>query len=88
MFTLGTQSAQTTQLAASGSSALWLVVIGVILVAVLLAAFAYGRRRAAARRTPSTPGPDPRHGPSQSQAQRGETWQTIDDDPDQGNPRP
>ncbi|EPH43123.1 DUF6479 family protein [Streptomyces aurantiacus] len=88
MVTQGTQSAQTTQLAASGSSALWLVVIGVILVALLLTAFAYGRRRAADRRTPSTPGPGPRHGRPDSQAQRGETWQTIDDDPDQGNPRP
>lgn len=82
-----TRSAGDTQLAASASPALWLVLVGVIVVALLLGAFVYGKRRAAARRAPTTPPhPDPRH--RGAQAQRGETWQTIDDDPDQGNPRP
>ncbi|WP_436840259.1 hypothetical protein [Streptomyces flavofungini] len=49
----------------------------------LLAMFVAGRRRAA-RRTRSTPA----HGgrPPGAEIPRGDTWQSPDDDPDQGDP--
>ncbi|WJV50536.1 DUF6479 family protein [Streptomyces flavofungini] len=70
-------------LAASGSTSLALIIVGIVVVLGLLAMFVAGRRRAA-RRTRSTPA----HGgrPPGAETQRGDTWQTPDDDPDQGNP--
>ncbi|MFD6554734.1 DUF6479 family protein [Streptomyces sp. NPDC058398] len=72
----------------SSAGALWLTAAGVAVVAVLIAAFVVGGRRAA-RRKVSTPGP----GAEQARrvladpAQRGEGWSTPDDDPEQGRPR-
>ncbi|MEY2244530.1 DUF6479 family protein [Streptomyces sp. BF23-18] len=77
-----------TMLAVSSAGALWLTAAGVAVVAVLIAAFVVGGRRAA-RRKVSTPGP----GAEQARrvladpAQRGEGWSTPDDDPEQGRPR-
>ncbi|WP_405652202.1 DUF6479 family protein [Streptomyces sp. RK9] len=72
-----------TVLAASSGASLVLIIVGVVVVVGLLAMFVAGRRRAA-RRTRSTPAPGTM--PPGGEAQRGETWQTPDDDPDQGNP--
>lgn len=63
-----------------------IVLAAVIVAAVLLGGFWYGSRRARSRRVPDPP---TRAAPSQRNldAERGRTWQTIDDDPDQGAPR-
>ncbi|MET7386843.1 DUF6479 family protein [Streptomyces sp. NPDC005385] len=76
-----------TSLAASSTGSLWLIVAGVVVVAGLLAAFLIGSRRASRRRI-STPVQDPSRVPrgTAEPAQRGDGWQTPDDDPDQGNP--
>ncbi|KUF13563.1 DUF6479 family protein [Streptomyces silvensis] len=73
-------------LAASGGASLALVLVGVVVVAGLIAMFVAGRRRAAHRTRSTTPA----HGgdPAGGEAQRGTSWQTPDDDPEQGNPRP
>lgn len=75
-----------TVLAASGGASLALIVVGVVVVVGLIAMFVAGRRRAARRTQSSTPA----HGatPTGGEAQRGDTWQTPDDDPDQGSPHP
>ncbi|MER5884892.1 DUF6479 family protein [Streptomyces sp. NPDC001941] len=71
------------ELASSSSTSLWLIVIGVVVVVALLAAFVYGSRRTRQRAAR-----DVRADPAAGSApdQRGKSWQTIDDDPDQGNP--
>ncbi|WP_143041294.1 DUF6479 family protein [Streptomyces indicus] len=78
-----------TVLAASSTASLWLIIVGVILVLMLLGMFLMGQRRAARRRR-SQPGTTSGRSPGSTdrQAQRGEGWQTPDDDPEQGNPRP
>ncbi|MEU6676379.1 hypothetical protein [Streptomyces sp. NPDC046925] len=74
-----------TVLAVEGGGSLVFILVGVAVVIGLLAMFVSGRRRAA-RRRPSTPA---RHAtPASGEAQRGTTWQTPDDDPDQGHPHP
>ncbi|RII20444.1 hypothetical protein DSC45_04390 [Streptomyces sp. YIM 130001] len=75
-----------TVLAASGAASLIIVLVGVVVVLGLIAMFAAGRRRDARRaeRSTNADGTDPVSG----EAQRGTTWQTPDDDPDQGNPHP
>ncbi|MEE4544084.1 DUF6479 family protein [Streptomyces sp. V4-01] len=75
----------TSHLAAGpGSSTLLLLFAAVIVAAVLLGGFWYGSRRTRSRRSP---GPPPVVNPAESgETQRGRTWQTIDDDPDQGAP--
>ncbi|MFJ9038858.1 DUF6479 family protein [Streptomyces sp. NPDC102406] len=73
-------------LAAEGGGSLVFLVVGVVVVLGLLAMFVSGRRRAARRTEPSRPAPGAR--PGSDEAQRGTTWQTPDDDPDQGHPHP
>ncbi|MFD3517644.1 DUF6479 family protein [Streptomyces sp. NPDC058657] len=73
-----------TYLAAEGGPPLLLIVVGVVLVLLLLGAFVYGSRRA--RRKPQTNRIDPDVEFGDGGRQRGKTWQTIDDDPDQGSP--
>ncbi|MEY2244509.1 DUF6479 family protein [Streptomyces sp. BF23-18] len=77
-----------TVLALSSMGALWLTVAGVAVVAVLIAAFAVGGRRAT-RRDVSTPAPNTEQVQRAlaDPAQRGEGWSTPDDDPEQGRPR-
>ncbi|MET9535122.1 MULTISPECIES: DUF6479 family protein [unclassified Streptomyces] len=72
-------------LAATPVSSLALIAVGVVVVVVLIAAVVVGSRRTArARRAADVPART-REGAGDAD-QRGETWQTIDDDPDQGNP--
>lgn len=81
-------NAAETSLAASSTGSLWLIVAGVVIVAGLLAAFIVGSRRSARRRISTSvqdPAQVPRGGTADP-AQRGDGWQTPDDDPDQGNP--
>lgn len=75
-----------TVLAVEGGGSLIFIIVGFAVVIGLLAMFVSGRRRAARRTEPTTPpqGANPPHG----EAQRGTTWQTPDDDPDQGHPHP
>ncbi|MGW6062023.1 DUF6479 family protein [Streptomyces sp. NPDC055189] len=73
-----------TVLAASAGSSLIMVVVGVVVVLGLLAMFVSGRRRAARRTQSSTPAHGA--GPVSGEAQHGTTWQTPDDDADQGRP--
>ncbi|MEU6394070.1 DUF6479 family protein [Streptomyces sp. NPDC046939] len=71
-------------LAAEGGGSLVFIVVGLVVVLGLLAMFITGRRRAARRTQPSRPAPGtPAEG---AEAQRGTTWQTPGDDPDQGHP--
>ncbi|MEU6079414.1 DUF6479 family protein [Streptomyces sp. NPDC047108] len=64
-------------LAASGTGALWLIVVGAVIGAVLVGAFLLGSRKARhRRRSTPTPGTTARRG---RQDQRGESWQTPDD---------
>lgn len=65
-------------LAAEGSSSLFLLLAGVALVALLIAAFAYGARRRTQRKDPGT---NPTGKNPQVRAQQ-ESWRTPDD-PDQ-----
>ncbi|MEV6019182.1 MULTISPECIES: DUF6479 family protein [unclassified Streptomyces] len=76
-----------TVLALSSMGALWLTVAGVAVVAVLIAAFVVGGRRAA-RRKVSTPAPRTAeaHRALADPARRGAGWSTPDDDPEQGHP--
>ncbi|MEU6313603.1 DUF6479 family protein [Streptomyces sp. NPDC047014] len=65
-------------LSAEASPSLLLIVVGVAIAVLLIAAFWWGSRRVARRRRPSagvTPQP------------RGGSWQTPQDDPEQGHPR-
>ncbi|MFE5141264.1 hypothetical protein ACFRDV_26955 [Streptomyces fagopyri] len=75
-------------LAISSTGALWLTLIGVVLVALLVAAFVVGSRRAAVRRvsTPTPAGARARKDLA-NPAQRGAGWSTLDDDPEQGHHR-
>ncbi|MEV1026269.1 DUF6479 family protein [Streptomyces sp. NPDC050264] len=73
-------------LAAAGGSSLIFVVVGIVVVLGLIAMVVFGRRRTA-RRTETT-APAPGEHQVRAEAQRGTTWQTPDDDPDQGNPHP
>ncbi|MFJ1586630.1 DUF6479 family protein [Streptomyces sp. NPDC088197] len=81
-------------LASSGVSGSLLILLAAIVVAaVLLGGFWYGSRRMRSRRTaapavrPDPAGPNGQPDPAASaDAQRGRTWQTIDDDPEQGAP--
>ncbi|MCX4993302.1 MULTISPECIES: DUF6479 family protein [unclassified Streptomyces] len=77
-----------TILAVSSAGALWLMVAGVAVVAVLIAAFVIGSRRSARRRV-STPAPKAAQVRQEvaDPARRGEGWSTPDDDPEQGHPR-
>ncbi|MBC9718957.1 hypothetical protein H9Y04_41165 [Streptomyces sp. TRM66268-LWL] len=76
-----------TELAASSTAPLWLIIVGVIVVLVLLGMFVAGQRRAARRKRSQPPAsPGRGAGSPDAQAQRGTGWQTPDDDPDQGNP--
>ncbi|MGW6843569.1 DUF6479 family protein [Streptomyces sp. NPDC054958] len=68
-------------LAASAFPSLYLILVGVIVVVLLIGAFWYGTRRAAARKDPGTRPSE--QGPA-ARARR-ESWQTPDDagtDPD------
>ena len=85
-YTTGMRTDSHIVLAASSGASLVLILVGVVVVVGLLAMFVAGRRRAARRARSSTPAPGTR--PPGGEAQRGETWQTPDDDPDQGNPHP
>ncbi|MFD9009397.1 DUF6479 family protein [Streptomyces sp. NPDC059558] len=67
-----------TVLAAEGTPSLLLILVGVVIAALLVAAFWWGSRRAARRRSPVGPTPQPRSG----------SWQTPEDDPNQGRPNP
>lgn len=73
-------------LAASSGTSLVLVVVGVVVVVGLIAMVVAGRRRAARSTGPSTPAGNADAVPGE--VQRGTTWQTPDDDPDQGHPHP
>jgi hypothetical protein len=73
-------------LAVEGGGSLVFIVVGVVVVVGLLSMFVSGRRRAARRTGPSKPPQDAT--PASGEAQRGSTWQTPDDDPDQGHPHP
>ncbi|MEU6814525.1 DUF6479 family protein [Streptomyces sp. NPDC046860] len=67
-------------LAASGKGALWLLVVGVVVVAILLGGFLLGSRRARSRRLSTPPpGAEARRGP---QDQAGVGWQTPEDNPE------
>ncbi|MGW7413692.1 DUF6479 family protein [Streptomyces sp. NPDC054863] len=69
-------------LSAEHTASLLLIVLGVLLVLVLLGAFAWGSRRASRKRqVPDVDGAQPTGG-----SQHGRTWQTPDDDPEQGHP--
>ncbi|KAB1988272.1 DUF6479 family protein [Streptomyces triticiradicis] len=78
-----------TVLASSSAGILW-PAVGVLIVAVLLAAFLMGHRNSARRRRSA---PDPAS-PQVQQARRemqdpprqGEGWSTPDEDPEQGHP--
>jgi Flp pilus assembly protein TadB len=73
------------EIAASSGTSLLLIIVGAVIVIALIAAFYYGSRRTArSAQDVKRVEPDAESGG----AQRGETWQTIDDDPDQGNPHP
>ncbi|MEU9303840.1 DUF6479 family protein [Streptomyces sp. NPDC048269] len=73
-------------LAASGFPSLFLIVVGLVVVALLIGAFWYGTRRAATRKDPGAR-PSDQSPPSRA---RQESWRTPDDsgtDPDaQGRP--
>ncbi|MBT2449780.1 hypothetical protein J7F03_22420 [Streptomyces sp. ISL-43] len=71
-------------LAATGSSSLFLIIAGVIVAALLIAAFCYGTRRTARR---SDPGARPADQSPQARA-RQNSWHTPEDDPEQQHPRP
>ncbi|MGW6059054.1 DUF6479 family protein [Streptomyces sp. NPDC055189] len=75
-----------TVLAVEGGGSLVFIVVGLIVVIGLLAMFISGRRRAARRTEPTKPAQAA--APVSGEAQRGTTWQTPDDDPDQGHPHP
>lgn len=62
-------------LAASGSSSLFLIVAGLVVVALLISAFWYGSRRAAARKDPGARPAD--QGPRARARQ--DSWKTPDD---------
>ncbi|MFJ3091439.1 DUF6479 family protein [Streptomyces sp. NPDC086838] len=72
-------------LAAGDGAPLLLITVGIVVVLVLLAAFVYGSRRSSRKGRRPVVGAGRQGGSGVSQ--HGETWQTIDDDPDQGNPR-
>ncbi|MFB7418273.1 DUF6479 family protein [Streptomyces sp. NPDC056210] len=71
---------RSTVLAVEGGSSLLFIIVGIIVVLGLLAMFVGGRRRAARRTEPTTPAL------GSEEAQHGTTWQTPDDDPEQGHP--
>ncbi|MGW7412138.1 DUF6479 family protein [Streptomyces sp. NPDC054863] len=73
-------------LAAEGGAPLLLIVVGAVVVLFLLGAFAFRSRRAGRRKQSEAPAPGAVPEAESGGSQRGETWQTIDDDPDQGNP--
>ncbi|MGW2681458.1 DUF6479 family protein [Streptomyces sp. NPDC001436] len=64
-------------LAASGSPSLLLILVGLVLVALLIGAFRYGSRRAAARKDP---GARPCDQSPQAGARR-DSWQRPEDAP-------
>ncbi|MFE2378774.1 hypothetical protein [Streptomyces sp. NPDC059398] len=74
-----------TSLALTPSSSLGLIAVGVLVVVILIAAVVIGSRRTA-RATTSAEAHARTEGRARDAHQRGETWQTIDDDPEQGNP--
>ncbi|WP_263172251.1 DUF6479 family protein [Streptomyces sp. SCSIO ZS0520] len=76
-----------TVLAASTGTSMFLIVIGIVVVLGLIGAFLAGRRRVASRRAASTPAGTGTQ-PARGETQRGDTWQTPGDDPDQGHPHP
>ncbi|MEU3739969.1 DUF6479 family protein [Streptomyces sp. NPDC032198] len=79
------QTHRQTVLALEGGGSLIFLIVGIAVVAGLLAMFISGRRRAARRTEPTAPS---HRTPPSGEAQRGETWQTPDDDPEQGHPHP
>lgn len=62
-------------LAASGSPSLFLIMVGVVVAALLIGAFWYGARRAAARKDPGAR-PSDQSPPARA---RQESWQAPDD---------
>ncbi|MFJ9342261.1 DUF6479 family protein [Streptomyces sp. NPDC101733] len=60
---------------------LLLIIVGVVVAALLLAGFWWGSRRAARRRKPPVE-------PLQGTQPRQDSWQTPQDDPEQGHPHP
>ncbi|MFJ6697418.1 hypothetical protein ACIQM4_15285 [Streptomyces sp. NPDC091272] len=72
-------------LAVEGGPPLVLITVGVVLVVLLVGAFAYGSRRSARKQQISRIDTDHVEF-GDGGHQRGKTWQTIDDDPDQGAP--
>ncbi|MET7740893.1 DUF6479 family protein [Streptomyces sp. NPDC005385] len=81
-----------TVLAFSSAGVLWVTVAGVIVVAILLAAFVLGSRRTAERRvsapTPSAPQAAEARRQMEDPPRSGADWSTPDDDPEQGRPHP
>ncbi|MGW6273959.1 MULTISPECIES: hypothetical protein [Streptomyces] len=75
-----------TVLAVEGGGSLIFIIVGVAVVVGLLTMFISGRRRAARRTEPTKTALG--NMPADGEAQRGTTWQTPDDDPDQGHPHP
>ncbi|MET7988938.1 MULTISPECIES: DUF6479 family protein [unclassified Streptomyces] len=73
--------------AASYAGSLWLLVAGISLVVILIAAFFIGTRHSARRRT-STTAPQAAQARREvaDPARRGDGWSTPDDDPEQGHP--
>ncbi|MER6448083.1 DUF6479 family protein [Streptomyces venezuelae] len=69
----------TMQLAASGSTSLFLIVAGVLVAALLIGAFWYGARRTVRRRDP---GARPAEQSRQARARSG-SWSTPGDETDQ-----
>ncbi|MEU6003811.1 DUF6479 family protein [Streptomyces sp. NPDC047197] len=75
-----------TVLAVEGGGSLIFIIVGIAVVVGLLIMFVSGRRRAARGTEPTKPAQGAE--PASGEAQRGTTWQTPDDDPDQGHPHP
>ncbi|WP_037623634.1 DUF6479 family protein [Streptomyces aureus] len=76
-------------LAFSTAGGLWLLV-GVVVIAVILAAFLLGHRRTAERhKSASTPSPaqvEQARKAIEDPPQHGKEWSTPDEDPEQGHP--
>ncbi|MFH8394468.1 DUF6479 family protein [Streptomyces sp. NPDC018036] len=74
-------------LALSSTGALWLMLAGIVLVVLLLAAFFVGSRHSARRRvSTSTPQAAQARREVADPARRGDGWSTPEDDPEQGHP--
>ncbi|MGG8407860.1 DUF6479 family protein [Streptomyces sp. 12297] len=69
-------------LAITGTSSLFLIIVGVLVAALLIGSFWYGSRRLARR---ADPGVRPAEQPPRARA-REESWQSPEDDPDRRRP--